>query len=405
MSDIQTSTLQASTIEQSVVARLLTNQDIKRWHDNLARSSKLTAKTYLCNLYLFCRKHEMTIPQVAELAMKDEKAVSDLIQDHITWMENVDPSRVDHIEAYAPGYIDMHVKAVKSWLGHFDIKLKRKFRITNAGATPTLEDEKVPESAELAEMFNRAELRTAVMESLIAKAGLRPETLGYVDATDGLVMADLPDIVIQAGEARVLEMPPMIIVRKTVSKARHQYFTFLSPQGTMKLIAYLNDRLSKGHTLNARSPVIAPDMDHHYGRRNNKNKAFLTTHAITKTIRESFRPRFDWRPYLLRSFFDTQLLTGEARGLIAHDFRVFFMGHKGNIEARYTTNKSRLPEALLKEMKESFMRCAPLLDIEVKHEDPILKQKEELKRVIEGATPDKVQEISRMLGICNAFNG
>ncbi len=55
-------------------------------------------------------------------------------------------------------------------------------------------------------------------------------------------------------------------------------------------------------------------------------------------------------------------------------------------------------------MRESFTRCTSLLDLEVKHEDPILKQKEELKRVIEKSTPDKVQEISRMLGICNAFN-
>ncbi|MGH9909960.1 MAG: hypothetical protein ACRD32_04910 [Nitrososphaerales archaeon] len=159
-----------------------------------------------------------------------------------------------------------------------------------------------------------------------------------------------------------------------------------------------------GDTLNAKSPVIAPDLDHSYGRRNNKDKSFLTTHAITKTIRESFGPRFQWRPYLLRSFFDTQLLTAEARGLIAHDFRIFFMGHKGNIEARYTTNKSKLPESLLKEMRESFMRCSSLLDLEVTHEDPILKQKEELKRVIEKSTPDKVQEISRILGIGNALN-
>jgi len=242
------------------------------------------------------------------------------------------------------------------------------------------------------------------MESLIAKAGLRPETLGNVDATDGLMIADLPDIIIQQGEARVLQMPPMVIVRKTLSKARHQYFTFISPMGTMKLIADFNDRLAKGDPLNARSAVIAPDRDHHYGRGANIDKTFLTTHAITKTIRESFRPRFNWRPYVLRSFFDTQLLMAESKGLIAHDFRTFFMGHKGNIEARYTTNKAKLPEALVKEMREAFMRCTPYLDLEVKHEDPILKQKEELKKLVDNATPERVQEISRMLGIGNASN-
>ena len=56
----------------------------------------------------------------------------------------------------------------------------------------------------------------------------------------------------------------MIIVRKTLSKAKHQYFTFLTGQGTQKLLAYLNDRLVKGDVLNAESPVIAPDIDHRY---------------------------------------------------------------------------------------------------------------------------------------------
>ncbi len=80
--------------------------------------------------------------------------------------------------------------------------------------------------------------------------------------------------------------------------------------------------------------------------------------------------------------------------MIAHDFRGFFMGHKGNIEARYTTNKGRLPEALSKEMREAFMRCTPFLDLEVKHEDPILKEKERLKKFIDESTPERVQMMS-----------
>ena len=180
--------------------------------------------------------------------------------------------------------------------------------------------------------------------------------MGNFDATDGLMMKDLPDIVIQQGIARSLKSPSTVIVRKTLSKARHQYFTLLTNSGTQKLVAYLNDRLVNNEVLNAESPVIAPNAKYSYGRRGNIGKKFLPTEKITNTMRKSFRPRFQWRPYVLRVNFDTQLLIAESKGKIAHDFRVFFMGHKGTIEARYTTNKGKLPESLENEMRESYKR-------------------------------------------------
>lgn len=50
---------------------------------------------------------------------------------------------------------------------------------------------------------------------------------------------------------------PMIIARKTLSKAGHQYFAFLSSNGTKRLLADLNDRLARGEPLNAESPMIS----------------------------------------------------------------------------------------------------------------------------------------------------
>lgn len=63
-----------------------------------------------------------------------------------------------------------------------------------------------------------------------------------------------------------IRTPPRIVVRRSLSKARHQYFTFLTSGGVQQVLAYLNDRLAKGDSLNASSPVIAPDIDHSYGR-------------------------------------------------------------------------------------------------------------------------------------------
>jgi hypothetical protein len=176
--------------------------------------------------------------------------------------------------------------------------------------------------------------------SLIAKAGLRPQVLGNYDGKDGLSMKDLPDIVIQQGVARCLRNPPRIIVRKTLSKARHQYFTFLTMSGTKKLLAYLNERLANDEALTAESAVIAPDSAHRYGRGNNGGKRFLPTLQVSKIIRDTLRPRFQWRPYILRAYFDTQLLIAESRGKIAHDFRVFFIGAQRNHRSKIH-NKQR----------------------------------------------------------------
>jgi hypothetical protein len=371
---------------------LLSNPIIKRWHDNLARGSIITANQRLYRLDKFCKEHQITPIQFADLAVKDLNSATNLMADHITFMEE---------HGKSGSYIQSTIVAVKSWLENFDVRIVRRLKVSNGNITPTLETEKVPESVELTEMFNRADLRTGAIESLISKSGLRPQVLGNHNATDGLTMKDLPDIAIVQGTAQCLRMPARIIVRRSLSKARHQYFTFLTSSGMQKLLAYLNDRIVKGDALNADSPVIAPDIDHSYGRGANGGKKFLTTGQITSLIRESLRPRFRWRPYVLRAYFDTQLLIAESRGKIAHDFRVFFMGHKGSMEAKYTTNKGILPELLVKEMRESFIRCEEFLDLEIKHEDPLLKQKEELHREIELAAPERVQEMIRILTPAN----
>ena len=374
-------------LKQSKTKRLLVNPDIKRWYDNLSRGSPLTAEVRLRRLDKFCEIHEMTPIQLSDLGMRDLRIVTDLIEDHITWMES---------ENYSPGYIDDVVKAVKSWLRHFDVVIKRKLKVSNPDYTPTLENERVPLAEEMAEIYNRASLRASVVISLMAKSGLRPEVIGNHDGTDGLRIKDLPDIVIHQGIAKCIDTPNRIIGRRELSKTRHQYFTFSTSSATKKIIAYLNDRLEHGESLNGNSPVVAPDYIYKTNRGNNHNKPFLPTRTISKEVRETFRPRFTWRPYVLRAYFDTELLIAESKGKIAHDFRAFFMGHKGTIEAKYTTNKGILPEVLVTEMRDAFKRSEELLDLELIQEDPMLKQKEEIQSTIQHATPEELGKVLEM---------
>ena len=188
--------------------------------------------------------------------------------------------------------------------------------------------------------------------------------MGDFDASDGLMIKDLPELEIADRTARFAKIPAKIVVRKTLSKAGHSYFTFITESGTKKILAYLNQRMDEGEVLNPESSMIAPTTKYRMFRGKNEGKKFLSTARIEADVRESMRPRFKWRPYVLRAFFDTQLLIAESRGKIAHDFRVFFMGHKGSMEAKYTTNKSLLPAELADEMWEAFKRSQELLDLE-----------------------------------------
>lgn len=389
----QKQTFNAAKTKTSKKERLLSNPNVKRWYDNTARASINTAETRLRRLCVFCEIHGMTPMELADLGMKDIRTVSDLLQDHITQMEE---------QGKAPQYIKATMTGVKAWLRHFDVEVKRKMKIANSDSAPTLENERVPDGAEISEILSRCDLRTGASISLIAKSGLRPEVLGNYDGTDGLMMKDLPDIVIVQGTVRCLQTPVKILVRKTLSKTRHQYFTLLTNGGTKRLLAYLNDRIARGEMLGADSPVIAPDYIYKTYRGKNRGKKFLPTQRLLAKIRKAMRPRFLWRPYVFRAFFDTQLLIAESRGKIAHDFRVFFMGHKGGIEGKYTTNKGVLPEVLVNEMKEAFKRSEEFLDLELKEEDPVLKQKEQLRNELEKATPEQVQEILRILSVCNS---
>ena len=364
-------------------AKMLVHPEIKRWYDNLARGSRLTADVRLRRLDKFCEIHGMTPMQLADLGARDVRTATNLLEDHITQMED---------KRYSPGYISDYVKAVKSWLGHFDVVISRKLKVKNPDETPTLHDERVPNVQEISEVFARASLRTSAMIALMSKSGIRPEVMGNHDGTNGLRMSDLPDVVIHQGVAKCIRTPNQVTVRRTLSKTRHQYFTFLTASGTRMLLAYLNDRLAAGEPLHGDSAVIAPDHRYKTDRGANSGKAFLPTQHISKAIRQVFRPRFSWRPYILRAYFDTELLVAESKGKMAHDFRVFFMGHKGSMESKYTTNKGMLPEVLLQEMRESFARSEEFLDLEntAAGKDHVLEQKEEMHHMIRKATPEQL---------------
>ena len=376
------SNLKNSTATHTKKSKLLSNPDVRRWYDNMVRGSPLTAEGRVRKLGRFCDLHKTTPRKLANLAMKDLRAATDLLEDHITMMES---------DNYAPGYIEDQINAVRAWFRHFDIVVKRRIRISSIGFSPTLQSERVPNAQEISNIYEKSGLRESVMISLIAKSGLRPGVIGNHNGTDGLQIQDLPDVEIHQGVAKCLRTPSQITVRRELSKAGHQYFTFSTRFATNQILTYLNDRMKHGEALNEHSPVISPNDHRKTSTWRRSKKAFLPTQRISDKIRQILRPDFTWRPYVLRAYFDTQLLIAESQGKIAHDFRVFFMGHKGTMESRYTVNKGVLPTVLLNEMSDAFVRSEECLDqIDTKSH---MDNRQQIQKIIDEATPKQIDHM------------
>ncbi len=199
----------------------------------------------------------------------------------------------------------------------------------------------------------------------MAFSGIRPQVMGNYDGTDGLKLADLPDLVIESDGKSVsfVHVPAMVIVRATLSKAKNKYFTFLPSEGCEYVLGYLRKRISAGEKLAGNSPVISLEQGYQSRRRYKiqNQSGLITTPRITSDIRKAIWSITKVRPYVLRAYFDTQLLLAESHGRMTHAYRQFSMGHKGDIEARYTTNKGRLTDEMITDMRRAYSKSQEFL--------------------------------------------
>jgi hypothetical protein len=322
---------------------LLSDADVRRWHQNVQRGSEVTADVYLRRLGHFCTTNYL---EPASLLRLDEKALSDILLDNVTRLEK---------EGHTGSYIKSIMKAVKSWLRHNHITLTSTIKIKDENSTPTLQEERVPTPAELGNILRSGGHDARVAVSLMAFSGLRPEVLGNYRGTDGLRLADLPELEIdnEKGSVDFKASPAFIVARGPLSKAGHQYLTLLSEEGCLYLKEYLEARMRDGERLTASSTVLKPRY---------ADKAFIRSSNVSDKVRAAIRAAgFQWRPYVLRCFFDTRLLLAESNRLIIRDYRVFWMGHKGDIEQLYTLNKHVLPADLLEEMREAYRKSQRFL--------------------------------------------
>lgn len=329
-----------STGENTRHAHLLDDPDIRRWYQNVARGSRITADVYLRRLGNFGDDVKVS-PK--ELIKMSDKKLSDMLFDYVGEKEG----------RSAPTYLRGILRAVKSWLNFMGKPLKRHIKIRMSNARPTVENEKVPTQDELRRIVLAASLRDRVCTILMAHSGVRPQVMGSYMGDNGLRLGDIPELKIGRSEVTFEKTPALVRIPAVLSKAGFQYITFLSEEGCTYLKEYIDSRMRGGENITEGSPVVTAKIS---------TKPFITSINISDAIRKPIRAAgFKWRPYVLRGYFDTQLLLAESKGFVAHDYRVFWMGHTGSMEARYTTNKNRLPSDLVEDMRSSYRKCEKYL--------------------------------------------
>ncbi len=339
---------------------LFEDPDVKRWYENTARGSRITADVCLRRLGSFCESNKITPRKFASLS---ERELHNMMMDYVSAAEK---------KGYAGNYISSTIKAIKSWLAHNNLELKVKIKIKGVDETPTLKDERVPTLNELKRIFLSGDTKARTACVFVAHSGLRLQTLGDYIGQDGLRIGDLPELKIEGCNVAFSNVPALVIVRKELSKAGHQYFTYLSEEGCDYLKDYLEERMRDGEDLTSDSPIITPKQ---------RKKPFIRTINIGDIMRGAIRQAgFRWRPYVLRSYFDTQLMLAESKGMVLRDYRQFWMGHKGDIENRYTTNKRRLPESVITDMRQAYEKSQEFLQTSKSKETSEEKLKDSVRK-------------------------
>ena len=332
---------------------LLKDPDVKRWYNNIKEGSQTTSDTSIRRLGLFC---EFVGKSPNELLELNDKERNDLMVDFVSGFRN-------HGGTERSGtYLQAMVKPVRSWFAFNGIPVTRKVKISGSNSRPSLKNERVPTQEELRGILLAGDSRERLACAIMAFSGVRPQVLGNYKGTDGLRISDIADMEIKDDKVSFGKVPVRVVIRSELSKKDNEYFSFLGDEGAKYLKIYIEERIKEGEAIKPESPVITPSK-----RAIRDLAPFITTTNIGDLIRNTIRRSgLVQRPYVLRKYFDTQLLQAESKTGLKRDYRVFWMGHAGDMEHEYTLNHGILSEAIIEEMREQYAKASRFLETEVK---------------------------------------
>jgi len=206
---------------------LLKNPDFKRWYENVARGSVVTAHVWLRRVGWINKKFGVSPETMAKM---DSRKGANFMMDVVGTLEK---------EGKSGSYIAALIKPVKSWMEFNEISIQQKIKVRGRDELVRFGDERTPTTEELRTILITADLRGRTAAAIVAFAGVRLEVLGNYLGTDGLRLGDLPEMKIK-DKVEFENLPTIIKVRKELSKNSESYTTFLCEEGCeyLKEITY-----------------------------------------------------------------------------------------------------------------------------------------------------------------------
>jgi hypothetical protein len=324
------------------------------------QTSKLTAGENLRRLGRICDIVGFDPMQLAGAAEKEPKRVQELLIRYANGLRQ---------RGLTDAYISRTFVGLRNWLLFEGVNFVL-WPATKIVQGSTIQEEETPTQEQLGRIVARAGLRGRITILLMAQSGLRPGVLGNHDRSDGLRLADLPDLELDP-EPRFVRVPFQVIVRPELSKNGKRYLTFGS-EAAEAIIGYLNVRRVRfGERLTPSSPLLSEGPRVRFkGKRRRKavsestnpESRFVTTKSLTKEVHRVLSHTYPDptklpRPYVLRAFFSTQLTRAAGQGLISSEAKEAFMGHVTSTNLRYNFGK-RLSGEVIDELREQYDRSA-----------------------------------------------
>jgi len=325
------------------------DEDFRLWFDNLARGSPNTAINRAKVLFRFMGIKGWGLGELTEQITVDSDRFEKLLISFVGEQERA---------GYAPGTIDNYLITLRSWANWHGVRFVRQIKVSNRKSTPTLDDEMVPHVFQVQDIRSRATPRGRICVGGMAYGGLRIEVLGHQYLRDGLRLGDLPEL--DYGTLKFEATPTLVVIRPELSKSKHKYRTFFPKETCDDIILFLQKRVSHGEVLTERSPVISVNPNLNRGQwghgRDDVEDRHIRATSVSRDIRSAMQPNYSYRPYVLRSYFSTRLLLAVSARALDNNYRVYWMGQKGSMAARYSSNKAALPDDLIEDMRAAYSR-------------------------------------------------
>ncbi|MGA8537381.1 MAG: site-specific integrase [Thermoplasmata archaeon] len=341
--------------DRAVRVSMESDPEVDRWRKRLLKSAPSTADVWPRRLSSFCLQVGHT---PASLLVLDLRGLVDQLDSF---------EEGERKKGNSGSYVAFTVKVVRSWLRYNGVDVPRgAVKVRDADV---VKEETALSRSQLRAILNAATQREKVAVALMAMSGIRPMVLGNYRGDDGLRVRDC-DLQIKKGRVVFGALPLRIVVRRELSKGNHQYLTFLGTEGANFLRDYIEARIRSGEKVGPDSPIVVPDR---------AERKFIWSTNIGDLVRHAIRgAELDVRPYCLRTTFATRTLSLEAEGKLPHAYASFWLGHRGDMTARYAQNRGTLPENVIQEMRMAYHRCEPAF----RSSEPSVEDREEAKSIL-----------------------